>query len=527
MNKLSDKSVFSELSSDEYSEMNALGDEWDRLYSKFRRLESEMEGIRPTKKLVKLDAEDSYSVDDEEYLGAVERGDMERAQEMVDEAARAKMPDTKIVDEDGKPLTVYHGTSESFTVFDMSKGRANMDIQGSFFSPWELDAQGYGENVGAYYLNITNPADESTAYRALNRYKGQNGAGVKAREYLISLGYDGVNNSDEEYIAFYPSQIKSADPVTYDDDGNVIPLSERFDESEEDIRYSVDEEDEYRTEGVHWLYETGEVSRGDVRFVWQTIANIGKRGYNSYARTYNGEYIADNGNKIFFINADYRSPYVSRLIVLADTYETNMARAKELIRNAYKRNRPEAEAAEQAVRDIYGDEYISIYSRRTYSKDAWEDGGREGTDSGRADSEDRVGRNPIDAYSTDEETDESGTADEDEEAGTAESAGAAGALTEEELTERARRRHEEAVRNRPRSEFEGTEALRRLGIQIEGSVGEYTGVSVLREEEKARREIERRIGRIERRLNPTNAEKLIARGWAEGTNRTIFLPVKS
>lgn len=182
-----------------------------------------------------------FSIDDTAYMEAVERGDMETAQRMVDEAARAAMPKTKILDEEGKLLTVYHGTSEKFTVFDKAKGRANMDIQGSFFSPWELDAQGYGENVGAYYLNIVHPASESVAYKALNKFKGQNGAGIKAREYLESLGYDGVNNSDEEFIAFNSEQIKSADPVTYDDDGNVIPLSKRFNEDNEDIRYSVDD----------------------------------------------------------------------------------------------------------------------------------------------------------------------------------------------------------------------------------------------------------------------------------------------
>lgn len=183
----------------------------------------------------------SYSVDDAAYMEAVESGDMETAQRMVDAAARAAMPKTKILDEEGKLLTVYHGTSEKFTVFDKTKSRANMDIQGSFFSPWELDAQGYGKYVGAYYLNIINPASEGIAYKALNKFKGQNGAGIKAREYLESLGYDGVNNSDEEFIVFYPEQIKSADPVTYDGDGNVIPLSKRFNEGNEDIRYSADD----------------------------------------------------------------------------------------------------------------------------------------------------------------------------------------------------------------------------------------------------------------------------------------------
>ncbi|MFR5795086.1 MAG: hypothetical protein ACLUI3_05645 [Christensenellales bacterium] len=95
--------------------------------------------------------------------------------------------DSKVVDEDGKPLIVYHGSDADFNAFDMTKGRANMDIQGAFFSPWDDDAAGYGGNVRAFYLSIKNPADEGTAYKALNRFKGQNEAGVKAREYLKAL----------------------------------------------------------------------------------------------------------------------------------------------------------------------------------------------------------------------------------------------------------------------------------------------------------------------------------------------------
>ena len=67
-------------------------------------------------------------------------------------------------------------------------------------------------------------------------------------------GYDGVVFKDvmdvaselhewdpvaTDYVVFNSSQVKSADPVTYDDNGNVIPLSERFNEKQNDIRYSV------------------------------------------------------------------------------------------------------------------------------------------------------------------------------------------------------------------------------------------------------------------------------------------------
>lgn len=134
--------------------------------------------------------------------------------------------------EDGTPKVFYHWTDQDFTVFDRTKGRSNMDIQGMFFSPWEFEAKGYGPNVGQYYLNIKNPASEAEGYKALNKFKGQNNAGTKAREYLISLGYDGVNNGDEEIIAFYPEQIKSAT----DNIGT-------FDGENPDIRYSTRDPD--------------------------------------------------------------------------------------------------------------------------------------------------------------------------------------------------------------------------------------------------------------------------------------------
>ncbi|MBR1534408.1 MAG: hypothetical protein IJ639_08585 [Ruminococcus sp.] len=187
---------------------------------------------------------------DDDYLSAVNRGDMETAQRMVDEAAERAFADSKIRGEDGKLVKVYHGTDADFTVFDRTMGRSNMDIQGLFFSPWDIDAGGYGPNVRAFYLNITNPADESTGYKALNAHKGENYVGIKAREDLEKAGYDGVNNSDEEYIAFTSEQIKSADPVTYDDKGKVIQLSERFNSEEKDIRYQERGDQTYTQEEV-------------------------------------------------------------------------------------------------------------------------------------------------------------------------------------------------------------------------------------------------------------------------------------
>ncbi len=149
----------------------------------------------------------------------------------LSEGQKEYFKDSKILDEEGKLLVVYHGTTEDFTIFDPTKTRSNMDIQGMFFSPWDIDAQGYGGKIGEYYLNITNPASESEGYKALNKFKGQNEAGKKAREYLISKGYDGVNNGNEEYIAFYPNQIKNVDNENPTDDV--------------DIRYALDIDDAF------------------------------------------------------------------------------------------------------------------------------------------------------------------------------------------------------------------------------------------------------------------------------------------
>lgn len=52
------------------------------------------------------------------------------------------------------------------------------------------------------------------------------------------------------YVIRKSAQIKSADPITYDDDGNVIPISKRFDTEKNDIRYSWDGEEDVQNTGL-------------------------------------------------------------------------------------------------------------------------------------------------------------------------------------------------------------------------------------------------------------------------------------
>lgn len=87
----------------------------------------------------------------------------------------------------------------------------------------------------------------------------ENGADVvkKYKESLVSQGYDGIIIKDTRFdadtigegkksvqiVAFHSEQIKSADPITYDDAGKIIPLSKRFSPYSRDIRFALPETD--------------------------------------------------------------------------------------------------------------------------------------------------------------------------------------------------------------------------------------------------------------------------------------------
>lgn len=245
---------------------------------------------------------------DEDYMAAVERGDMETAQRMVDEAAKLAMPDSKAVDKNGKLLRAYHGTKEQFTAFLRDKIGSTGRFEGSGFNftPSEGRAKNYGGNVLSVYLDISKPlnaqkktitvprlaqiirqADPTGDNIIANYASSSNDYGTDrfvARESLLvarsiwgfcendvdiysalsvanpdaeglietfeKLGYDGAIHYDgygdiKTLIAFSSNQIKSADPVTYDDNGEVIPLSERFNEKNPDMRFSMKKPVEY------------------------------------------------------------------------------------------------------------------------------------------------------------------------------------------------------------------------------------------------------------------------------------------
>jgi hypothetical protein len=129
---------------------------------------------------------------------------------------KAWFGDSKVVDKDGKPLVVYHGSTDAnFTSFDPDKGR--LGLRGIYFTENPEWASSYtmGKKTGAVipaYLSLKNPKIIGEKdFDAFN----VNG---KVVDEMKAQGYDGIIQRKEvgnskfgsQFIAFHPTQIKSA-----------------------------------------------------------------------------------------------------------------------------------------------------------------------------------------------------------------------------------------------------------------------------------------------------------------------------
>lgn len=124
-------------------------------------------------------------------------------------AFKAWFGDSKVVDADGKPLVVYHGSNAQITEFDKEKSKG-----GFWFSGEVSDAEDYGYEITSAYLSIKNPA-------YFERYNEDQGIAKAIKEAEVA-GYDGLIVTSPEggdvngmtwpiaYVAFRPEQIKSA-----------------------------------------------------------------------------------------------------------------------------------------------------------------------------------------------------------------------------------------------------------------------------------------------------------------------------
>ena len=135
--------------------------------------------------------------------------------------------------------------------------------------------------------------------------------------------------------------------------------------------------DDYSTSGVHWGIKAGIISRADARIVWEAVANIDKKGYNSYQRTIDGEYFVEGNDVLMVVDVDYRNPVVKTIYKFKD----NESYAKEILINA-RGIEQEVREAKSLIETVYGKGYVEQYDfsdRGTYER---ENGRGEGNHSG-------------------------------------------------------------------------------------------------------------------------------------------------
>lgn len=135
--------------------------------------------------------------------------------------------------------------------------------------PFIFDANG-----GQFYaLKVPEVSDSYTDTDAVCKWAVEHGYTSVVMKNIYDYG-----DKADNYVFFNSEQVKSADPVTYDDAGNVIPLSERFNDKNEDIRYSLG-------------YHAGDL--GKAEDYWAMMS--GSRGTGHFG---SGTYFVGNKEKI-------------------------------------------------------------------------------------------------------------------------------------------------------------------------------------------------------------------------------------
>lgn len=110
--------------------------------------------------------------------------------------------------------------------------------------------------------------------------------GVKITDIYDNGGRGSEAGRGDVYIFFNPEQdVKSADPITYDDSGNVIPLTERFDSGNRDIRWSLAGNSGITTEITDDSYDEyeGGYQRRDIKLNGETVGTVAIRIYDDYS----------------------------------------------------------------------------------------------------------------------------------------------------------------------------------------------------------------------------------------------------
>lgn len=191
-------------------------------------------------------ADSSVNVEGKQQLLLQEAYDSDGKADINTPEFKAWFGDSKVVDEKGKPLMVYHGTPNLFSAFDKaylpepSANDPGFYGQGFYFADSYPGAWRYTKGKGVVlplYLSIRNPLVLDDVYNKMMReiplerikelgiykkgletgkyagfffdeYVTENRLSKKLSDHAKAKGYDGIK-AGKEYVAFEPNQIKS------------------------------------------------------------------------------------------------------------------------------------------------------------------------------------------------------------------------------------------------------------------------------------------------------------------------------
>lgn len=202
---------------------------------------------------------------DEHYFDYISEGKQQAARTMVIEAAKAN----------GYTYEAWHGTRHTFNEFskpargsntrtEVSKGwffAADKDTANSYYPYGVIEAlQGKEQaeklkikgNLYHLFLKMENPLIVDVADYDYEAHREKADAWMEFVEQAERNGNDGIilyNALDNQlktkarestvYMFRDSNQAKSAETIVKDDNDNIIPISQRFDSSKDDIRYSI------------------------------------------------------------------------------------------------------------------------------------------------------------------------------------------------------------------------------------------------------------------------------------------------
>ncbi|MEG2001746.1 MAG: hypothetical protein RR107_01465, partial [Clostridia bacterium] len=256
--------------------------------------------------------------------------------------------DSKVRDNEGNLLVVYHGTNKEFFTFEMSKNsKRNVWGEGFYFAKGKGLAYDYGKNIIEAFLDIKNPyingeSNLGTAEYIKDKYfnemwENSRQLGIdyitnklehspidllqfiaeknnkQVADILKEYGYDGIIDGSE-MVAFDSNQIKLIE--------NKAPTKK------DDIRYSLSDIDKFSERQYNdyaWAQVNDVLSRGEAKTATQEgtygeIEQFNKkfseltRQKGQFPQTANGEHMLSVENKIVYVAGTFQSPKISQIV---------------------------------------------------------------------------------------------------------------------------------------------------------------------------------------------------------------------